>query len=568
MAMQINTNTFSLNTQRALDRVGGEVARSISRLSSGLRINTAKDDAAGIAITARMTAAIRGMNQAARNANDGISLLQTAEGALGSLAGNLQRVRELAVQAANGSNSAGDRQALQKEAAQLLQEVDRVGQSTTFNGDLVFSQAKAGIGGDRNQRAVVDGLKLGWLEEAENLVRQYYGLQGDGAAMAIEITKFTDGAGNTAARVTGSGADANGRIGNVTLQVDMADFTPPNLPDGGNAPFYNDRIIAHEVVHAIQYRSLNVASMTGGAAATSTWFLEGMAEFIHGADERVVADIGGGSAASLISANDISSWDGDSGSYSTAYIAFRYLHDKLKSAGYSGGVRDMLSYMSANSSTLDQAFSHFFSQTHVQFRAEFQANGAAFVAGKMNLANADTGAVGGLDADGGAERTAKSVLLDIGGTYGDNVLRGFEESFEDVQPDSTAGRALAFQVGARANETIDVSLGAVGVQALGLREVDLPADARRAIVHIDEALDYLNRERAKVGAQMARMESAISTLQTASENQSASRSRIVDADYASETAMLLRSQIIQQAATSMLAQANALPQMALSLLRG
>jgi flagellin len=567
MAMQINTNVFSLNTQRALDRVGGDVSRSISRLSSGLRISSAKDDAAGIAITARMTAQIRGMNQAARNANDGISLLQTAEGALGSLTDNLQRIRELAVQAANGSNSASDRQALQKEAAQLLQEVDRVGQSTEFNGDLVFAQGKAGIGGDLNQRAVVDGLKLGWLEESENLIRQYYGLQGDGAAMAIDITAFTDGAGNTAARVTGSGADANGRIGNVRLQVDMADFTPPNLPDGGNAPFYNDRIIAHEMVHAVQYRSLNVASMSGGAAATSTWFLEGMAEFIHGADERVAADIAAaGGAANLVSGNSISSWDGDSGSYSTAYVAFRYLHDKMKSAGYSG-VKEFLTYMSTNSATLDAAFNNFFGQTHSQFRTEFQTNAVNFINTKMNLSNEDTGAIGGADADGGEVRTAKTVLLDIGGTYGDNVLRNFEETFEDVQPDSTAGRALAFQVGAQANQTIDVSLGAVNIQALGLAEVDLSKDARRAIVHLDQALDYLNRERAKVGAQMARMESSISTLQTASENQSASRSRILDADYAQETAGLLRAQIIQQAATSMLAQANALPQQALQLLR-
>lgn len=567
MAMQINTNVFSLNTQRALDRAGGEVNRSISRLSSGLRINTAKDDAAGMAIAARMTASIRGLNQAARNANDGISLLQTAEGALGSLTSNLQRVRELAVQANNGSNSASDRQALQREAAQLLQEVDRVGQSTTFNGDLVFAQGKSGIAGDLNQRAVVDGLKLGWLEEAENLVRQYFGLQGDGAAIAIDITAFTDGAGQTAARVTGSGADGNGRIGNVRLQVDMADFVPPNLPDGGTAPFYNDRIIAHEVVHAVQYRSLNVASMSGGAAAGSTWFLEGMAEFIHGADERVVADIGGGSAAALISANPINSWDGDSGSYSTAYIAFRYLHDRLKSEGYSGGVKDMLTYMSANSSTLDAAFTQFLGQTHAQFQTEFQANGANFVATRMNLTNADTGAVGGLDADGGPERTAKSVMLNVGSTYGEDVLRGFTETWEDVQPDGTAGRDLAFQVGANARQTIDVSLGAVNVQALGLAEVDLGKDPRRAIVHIDQALDYLNRERAKLGAQLSRMETAITSLQTAAENQSASRSRILDADYAQESASLLRSQIIQQAATSMLAQANALPQMALSLLR-
>jgi hypothetical protein len=118
------------------------------------------------------------------------------------------------------------------------------------------------------QSAVVDGLRLGWLEEPEDRMRQYFGLQGDGAAISIELTTFTDGAGGTAARVVGSSADGNGRIGNLQLQVDIADFTPPNLPNGGTAPFYNDRIIAHEVVHAVQYRSLNVASMNNAATDT------------------------------------------------------------------------------------------------------------------------------------------------------------------------------------------------------------------------------------------------------------------------------------------------------------
>jgi flagellin len=138
--MFINTNLASINAQRSLNGTGAQLARSIERLSSGVRINSARDDAAGLAISDRMNAQVRGMNQAARNANDGVSLLQTADGALSSLSDNLQRVRELAVQAANGTLSSQDRAAVSKEVQQLLQEVDRIGRGTNFNGNLIFDQ--------------------------------------------------------------------------------------------------------------------------------------------------------------------------------------------------------------------------------------------------------------------------------------------------------------------------------------------------------------------------------------------------------------------------------------------
>ena len=134
MALAINTNVMSLNAQRNLSSSGAELATSLQRLSSGMRINSAKDDAAGLAISQRFTTQIRGMDQAARNANDGISLSQTAEGAMGEIGNNLQRIRELAVQSRNATNSASDRAALNSEAQQLKSEIDRVAKDTSFNG--------------------------------------------------------------------------------------------------------------------------------------------------------------------------------------------------------------------------------------------------------------------------------------------------------------------------------------------------------------------------------------------------------------------------------------------------
>src|SRR5690606_28379647 len=141
MAQVINTNVMSLNAQRNLSTSSTSMATTIQRLSSGLRINSAKDDAAGLAIAQRMTAQVRGMDVAARNANDGISLAQTAEGALSSISENMQRIRELAVQAANGTNSAEDRAALQKEVGQLSEEIGRVKDNANFNGTKLLNAA-------------------------------------------------------------------------------------------------------------------------------------------------------------------------------------------------------------------------------------------------------------------------------------------------------------------------------------------------------------------------------------------------------------------------------------------
>src|SRR5919107_3148255 len=158
----INTNLSSLTAQRNSNRTQNDLSTAIARLSSGLRINSAKDDAAGLSISDRMTAQIRGINQAARNANDGISLAQVAEGALGSVTGNLQRMRELAVQSANSTNSASDRVALQQEVAQLATEIDRVATQTQFNGlnllDGSFTAQQFQVGANAGQTIAISSI--------------------------------------------------------------------------------------------------------------------------------------------------------------------------------------------------------------------------------------------------------------------------------------------------------------------------------------------------------------------------------------------------------------------------
>ncbi|HBV21665.1 MAG TPA: flagellinolysin [Nitrosomonas sp.] len=573
MSLSINTNIGALNSTRHLSVTETNLNRSLERLSSGLRINSARDDAAGLAISERMTSQIRGLNQATRNANDGVSMLQTADGALSSISSSLQRVRELSVQAANATNSLSDKKALQEEANQLIQEIERVSSTAAFNNEKIFDFTSGSVLGDSNQLAVVYGLQNSWLEQAESMIQQYYGISADGADISIELTTFSDGAGQTAARVVGSiPGSFTGKATDVKLQIDMSDFTPPNLPNGGTAPFYNDRIIAHEMVHAVMYRSMNVASMFN-PAADQKWFLEGAAEFIHGADERLQSSINNvGVVGVMAQAANFGSaggaWSGSSDEYSAAYAAVGYMHQKIKENG-GAGIKDVMTHLNQNqAATLNDAINAASSGLWADadaFNADFVTNGAAYITG-MNLADEDTGAIGGANVDGGAVRTAESVIPNNSSRGGENALSGFNEKWENIAL-SGLGNNKTLQVGANKEETLDVSFGAVNTAAMSIGDIDLINNAGFTIYKMDLALNHVNQERAKIGAQLNRLESAIANNQVSAESMTASRSRIQDADFAVETATMTKTQIMQQAATAILAQANSSPQMMLTLLR-
>ena len=372
----INTNVASLNAQRNLSTSGSQLATSLQRLSSGLRINSAKDDAAGLAISERFSTQIRGLNVATRNANDGISLAQTAEGAMAEIGNNLQRIRELAVQSSNATNSATDREALQKEVAQLQSEIQRVATQTEFNG-----------------------------------------------------TKLLDGS-----------------------------FTGQAFQVGANA----GQLITVNAVTNAQTNSLGAGFFAANATGT-------------------VTDV----ATTGLSLNGVT-------------------------------IRDVAAQGSAD------------------------ATGAALVAA-INERAGDTGVYATYDA-GTDGLTLQSLVADR-----DLVIAG--------GPGGT---------GLTAGTTAATAGTAVQVEDLNISTF---VGAQRSISITDKALTTINSARADMGAIQNRFSSVIQNLQTASENLSAIRSRIRDADYAKETAELTRTQILQQAGTAMLAQANQLPQNVLSLLR-
>src|SRR5690606_24950098 len=217
MAQVINTNVMSLNAQRNLSVSGSQLATSLQRLSSGLRINSAKDDAAGLAISERFTTQIRGLNVAIRNANDGISLAQTAEGALGEISNNLQRIRELAVQSRNATNSASDRNALNAEAQQLKAEIDRVASQTSFNNvkllDGSFTAQAFQVGADAGQLITIDSI----TNASSSALGEYTTYSLAGAAIADPTT------GNPIADVSGMTIEVDGEtytVGDITGEAD------------------------------------------------------------------------------------------------------------------------------------------------------------------------------------------------------------------------------------------------------------------------------------------------------------------------------------------------------------
>lgn len=492
MAQIINTNIASLNAQRNLTTSQGSLANSLQRLSSGLRINSAKDDAAGLGISSRMTSQINGLNQAARNANDGISLAQTAEGALSEISNNLQRIRQLAVQSANASNSVTDRAALDAEAQQRIAEITRVGAQTQFNGlsllDGTFSNQKFQIGAFSNQ--TIDITRIA-----------------DSRATALGSHVLT--VGGSAMNVVSTGTDTTTAGEAVNAVAEQANMTVTTTTGGTTAPF---TIAAASSAKAIaEAINTNAASVGVTAKATNSVTLSNITH------AGTVSFTLGGTASAAVSTNIsdindltglVAAINGQSGSTGiTATFTSTSAKNNITLTSSDGSDITLLDYANNGHATAGITF-----------------GAAALVEGGDDSAR-KTGSVT-LDSTKGR--------IDLGGTTGGTVFNSTNSAFASIASVSLTSATTS-------QSALDV---------------------------IDAALAQVNSSRSDLGAIQNRFESTIANLQTASENLSASRSRIQDADFAAETANLSRAQILQQAGTAMLAQANALPQNVLSLLRG
>jgi flagellin len=487
----INTNVASLNAQRNLSSSQGTLATSLQRLSTGLRINSAKDDAAGMAISERMTSQIRGNDQAARNANDGISLAQTAEGDLGQISTNLQRIRELAVQSSNASNSASDRKALNEEATALISEIDRVANNSSFNGNKLLDGSftaqtfQVGANNTANDRIAISSIASAKTSSLG---------VGSGSSYSATLTSAST---MTTGAFTAGSVTLNGY--NVGASTD----------DGVSSVNKDGSAIAKAAaINAVSAQTgvtaqVNANTVTGAAATTqATAIAGGATDFIkvNGVDIGAVS----GDASAVVKGSNVAA-----------------------------------------------AINKVSNQTGV--------TATVSTAGVVSMTAAD-----GRNVDielGGAATTATTGLTDAT-TVGSFKLTSTSQSGITIGGSGAgASAALGIATGyTAASETVGA-----GVSSLDLTTA---SGSQAALATIDKALSTVNSSRASLGAYQNRFASVVSSLQTTSENLSASRSRIQDADFAKETAQLTRGQILQQAGTAILAQANSLPNGVLSLLRG
>jgi flagellin len=519
MGMAIQTGfTALLAQQRATNAANASAPAEVTRTrysccsqtacvhSDISAVEKAKPQKTSAPVTDRYAAQVQGEPQPLRAAHEDITRLQKADSTLDTIADDLLHMRELASRAAQPEGKA-NRAALQQQFGQLAGHIDRLAAITESNGQKVFDQSRERMAGyaNENEGAVLHGLQGGWLENAEQMISNRYGLTADGEPIDIHISGYSDGQGGVAAYVQTEEFDDNGRGTGLSMQVDIADFSPANLPNGGHGPFYNDRVIAHEMVHAVMARTTNWKDIV----TKNLWFAEGSAEFIHGADERVKSDLKRQGMDVVV--NAINGPKDNSHFYSGSYSAVRYLHERIKEAG-GNGLRDVMVHMNKNpKATLDDAIataSRGEFKNAEDFKTQFIANGAEFIA-SFDLDNADTGAIGGLDVDGGAEMTAESVVNDDGRIRGDDVLTGFTESWEELERADGSNRKT--QQGMQAKPRDPKTLTSVNLDALSLRKADISTaeKAADAVRKIDEALDYIGNSRNRVGVQITQLQDSV-----------------------------------------------------------
>jgi flagellin len=479
MSTSINTNISAMAAQNSLRKTGLAQDTSMERLSTGIRINNAKDDAAGLAISTRMTANIRGISAAIRNANDGISLTQTAEGSLAAIGDNLQRIRELAVQSANSGNNASDRAALNAEATQLIDEINRVANNSTFNGIKLLDgsfqnqQLQVGAGNDANDR------------------------------ISISI-----GSAKSSSLGVGSGSS-------YSAKTSAAVVTATALTDGG-----------------VIINGFNVGATTNDGVSSA-----------------------GANASAVAKAAAINAISGKTGVTAQITNATQELRATGTGSAFGLTINGVRITGTPPTST---------------------AGGANTIAAAINAVSAQTGVTAKVGTSagttaGGFTLTAidgRNITV-VAGTAGSSGMTG-TTYYGKIALSSTdkdgivVGGSLVAAIGATAGKTSATTTAGAGVSSLDLSTV---AGSQSALTVLDSAINTVTDSRASMGAYQNRLLASISNLETTSMNLSASRSRILDTDYAKETTNLAKTQIITQAATAMLAQANQGAQSVLALLK-
>lgn len=566
MASVINTNVQSINAQRNLNKSQSALGTSLQRLSSGLRINSAKDDAAGLAISNRFSTQVRGLNVAVRNANDGISFAQTTEGALSEVTTALQRIRDLAVQSANDTNSASDRQSLQAEVDQLVSEIDRIAGTTNFNGTNVLDGSKDSlsfqIGANANQTVSVKGVDA----KASSLGSQPGVVQS--RSDRVEIDGDYGGAANGTQGIQESasiGSTANAAISDFTIRMDSTATAD----------------------------AVNIAATRYGGNITTV----STASLLDRTDD----DYGSGLAKSIadrVNTIRVSGEESLQGVYATAETNFK--GSDLQANDYTGTVNSTVTIGGSSIETTTNVGAGSIDTGDLTINGvdiqatTFQENDAdGSLANAINAKSDVTGVTASVNKNGELELKAEDgrdiVITTTNAETSNEIFGGGDrlgnsDSTEDRFSAGFNNLRISGQVTVTGTDTLNFSgssntvtglddLSVSGaqnnVQATGTianADITTVEASNLTIESVDSALAQVDAFRADLGAVQNRFESTIRNLSSVSESLSAANSRILDADFASETATLAKNQVLQQAGISILAQANALPQQALSLL--
>lgn len=629
MALTINTNVASLNAQRNLGKSQNALSRSMERLSSGLRINSAKDDAAGLAISDRMTSQIRGLNQAARNANDGISMAQTAEGALSESTNILQRMRELAIQSANDTNSSSDRASLQAEVNQLQQEMTRIAETTTFNernildGSLSDAQFQVGASANETISFSISSAKAAALGDnalktsnpvgieaattrgadtttGNNVGTQELTIVGQRGTEVVKVeSDYTANRVaelvNIASQTTGVSADARTSLTISHLAVDgTVSFELQginNLPIPISASITTTDL--GPLVKAIntQLGSTGISASLSSDKESITLTQSGgydvkISGYSHSAPDgelqslRVTGSEGVGtnlveSANTEAPASFTLSNLSDVGS-----VTLDVIGTTGTSAGVSAtitDVNDLSDMISAiNAVTAATGVTAEFTDPSGKDKSSITLTDIA-AGTALSVANLDTtAATTTIDVASGDAATLSVAQISEGGTAvvaitaagaaGDSTVVGGEVSFSSSETYNVSSSA-ANTAGSIFSGVSD-SINASTLNSVDTIDISSVEGATRAIQIVDGAIGQIDSLRGNLGAIQNRFESTISNLENVSENLSAARSRILDADIAMETSAMTKNNILQQAGVSILSQANQTPQLALQLLQG
>ncbi len=512
MALTVNTNIASLNTQRNLSNSSNALTTSMQRLSTGSRINSAKDDAAGLQISNRLTSQINGLGVAVKNANDGISMSQTAEGALQQSTNLLQRMRDLSLQSANGSNSSTERQALNQEVAQLKEELNRISDTTTFGGqkllDGSFGTKQFQVGSNANETI---GVSIN-SASAKDIGANRINLAGSGAGQIVTpatAVPAASGLGAADATLTITGSSGSGTTSVIAANSSAAD-----------------------VASAIN----GVTGKTGVSA-----------------DARTSVKLSGLSEAGAVSFT-LAGKDGTEATISTVVANKDDLRDLATAINTHSSTTGISAAISEDKKSITLVNENGDNIAIGNFAVEHDSANAGADAATISLEN--------LNYEGKSFATPEKADLTSGAaaTATDStVITG------NIQMDSSS----SFQVvGANAATIVGGTTDAMSSLAK-VSDIDISSEvgAQNAIAVIDAAIAGIDKNRASLGAVQNRFENTIANLQNIGENVSAARGRIQDTDFAAETANLSKNQILQQAGTAILAQAKQLPQAVLSLLQ-